>query len=154
MAINDLLKVSSFNIQFKDSKSLELMVTSTNLPGFTLGGLDISRPVVKDSRPGDSLTFNDLSLTVLCDEDLNAYKEIYTYIIKSANPNTGELDISSPVFDSTLFLMTNKNNVQHKIVFYNSFFKEIGDLQFETTSSEDEQLTFTIGLGFSFFNFI
>lgn len=147
-------KVNSFIVQFKDQKTLELMVTSANIPGFTLGEIEIGRPVVKDKRPGDSLTYNDLSITVLCDEKLAAYKEIYEYLILSANPNTGDLEISDNVFDCSVQLLTNKNNYQHKIYFYNAFIKSISDIQLETTTTEGEAATFTVDLGFSFFNFI
>jgi len=146
-------KVNNFIIQFKDQKNLELMVNACNFPGFSLGQIDIPRPVVKDQRPGDSLTFNDLSLTIICDEDLKAYKEIYSYLILSANPNTGRLNISDSVFDCYLDLTTNKNNVKHKLHFYNAFIKSVSDIQLESTTSEGEAPTFTAEMAYSFFTF-
>lgn len=153
MAINDYLKSSSFLIQFKDQRRLELMVTGVNLPGFTLGEILLSRPVVTDKRPGDHIDFNDLSLTIICDEDLKAFTEIVSSIILSANPNTGDLEISKTVFDATLFLTTNKNNIQHKVHFYNCYFKSISDLPFESTSDDEAHVTFNAELGYSFYNF-
>lgn len=153
MSVIDFLKINSFAIQFKDKRSLELMVTSANIPGFTLGQLEMGRPVVKDKRPGDTLEYNDLTVQVLCDEDLKAFEDIYTSIILAANPNSGELEISDSVFDCTLFLTTNKNNIQKKIHFYNAFFKSVGDLQMESTTTEGEQITFSVDLGYSFYNF-
>lgn len=129
------------------------MVTAANVPGFTLGQIELPRPVVKDKRPGDSLEYNDLSITVVCDEKLKAFKEIYSAIVLSANPNTGDLEINKTVFDCDLFLTTNKNNIQSHIHFYNAFFKGVGDLQLETTTSEGEQVTFTVDIGYSFYNF-
>lgn len=153
MAVTDLLKVSNFSIQFKDSKKLELMVANTNLPGFSLNTMTLNRPVVDDKRPGGQLEYSDLTLTVMCDEDLNAFKEIYTYLVLSANPNTGDLEINRNVFDSVLFLLTNKNNTQHKVHFYNCFFTSVGDLRFESTAPEAEHITFDISLQYSFYNF-
>lgn len=149
----DLLKVNSFNMQFSNQKSLELMVTSVNLPGFTLGQMNFGRPVVKDKRPGDSLEYNDLNITILCDEQLKAFEEIYHYLILSANPNTGSLEINDNIFQSTLMLTTNKNNVQRKVKFYNCFFTSIGDLQFESTTTDAEQITFQATLAYSFYDF-
>jgi hypothetical protein len=140
-------------MQFKDSQALELMTTEVNIPGLTLGELTIGRPVVRDLRNGDSLTYEDLNVTILCDEKFSAFKEIYNYIMKSSNPETAEIDVTYPIFDSTLFLTTNKNNVQHKINFYNCFFKNISGIQLNSGSTEEEQITFTIGLGYSYYLF-
>ena len=154
MAKTDLLKVNNFLIQFKDTKQLELMVTNSPLPGFSINPLTLSRPVVDDKRPGGQLTYTDLSLTVLCDEDLNAFKEIYSYLILAANPNTGDLEINKTVFDSTLFILTNKNNIQHKVYFYNCFFTRVGDLVFNSNATDADHITFDIDLSYSFYNFI
>lgn len=149
----NLFKVSNFILQFKNTKHLELMTTACNIPGFTLGELNISRPVIRDARPGDTLTYNDLNVTILTDEKLQAYKEIYDYIIMAANPDTADLNILDPVFDSVLLLTTNKNNIQHKITFYNSFFKSVSDIDLTSTSTEEEQVTFSISLGYSYHEF-
>jgi hypothetical protein len=150
----DLFKTGNFIIQFASQKKLELQVIVTALPGFNLGVLEMGRPVVKDVRPGDSLTYNDLSLTVLCDEDLKAFQEIYTSIVWAANPNTGDIQLSTDVtFDAQLFLTTNKNNIQHKVHFYNAFFKSVGDISLDSTSTDENYISFPADLGYSFYNF-
>lgn len=154
MSSINLFKVSSFNLQFKDSKTLELMTTGANIPGLTLGELNIGRPVIRDLRNGDSLTYDDLEVTVLCDEQLEGYKEIYDYIMLAANPNNGNITVEQPLFDSTLLLTTNKNNVHHKLNFYNCFFKRIGAINLTSSSSEEEQITYDITLGYSYFEFV
>lgn len=150
----NLFKISNFNIQFKDSYTLELMAIGANIPGLTLGELNISRPVVRDLRNGDSLSYDDLEVEILTDEELKAFKEIYDYIYKASNPDTADIDVVEPIFDSTLLLTTNKNNIQHKINFYNCFFKGISGIQLTSQSSEEEQVTFTITLGYSYYEFI
>lgn len=146
-------KINNFILQLSTQKSVELMVQACNIPGFTLGQIELGRPVVKDKRPGDTLEYNDLSVTIICDEELSAYKEIYNYLILSANPNTGELEVNENVFQATLMLTTNKNNVQHKLTFYNMFVKAVSDIQLESTTTEGEAPTFSIDLAYSFFNF-
>lgn len=153
MSIINLFKVSNFILQFKDQKQLELMTTEVNIPGITLGEISIGRPVIRDLRSGDSLIYDDLTVTVLCDESLAAFKEVYNYIMKSSDPNTGNIDVLYPIFDSTLYLTTNKNNVQHKFTFYNCFFKSIGSMTLTSASTEEEQITFTITLGYSYYLF-
>jgi len=153
MASTNLFKVSNFRMQFKDQNSLELMTTSVNFPGLSLGELRIDRPVVLDRRPGDSMTYDDLKITALCDETLEVYQEIYKYVVLSANPDNGDLNPFDPVFDSTLFLTTNKNNIQHKINFYNCFFKGISGVDMSSGSSDETHFQFDISLGFSYYLF-
>lgn len=153
MASTNLFKVSNFIIMFKNTPQLELMVQGANIPGLSLGVLDIARPVVTDHRPGDSLTYDDLRITALCDEDLIAYKEIYSYILSAAEPHHGNLDVYQPLFDCSMLLTTNKNNVSHKITYLNCFFKGIGEIGMSSTSEEEEQFTFDLEIGYSFFLF-
>ena len=153
MITTNLFKISNFIMQFKDSKQLELMVTASNIPGLTLGELTLSRPVVRDLRSGDSLTFDELSITALCDEAFGAYKEIYSYIISAANPFNANIDVTYPIFDSTLFLTTNKNNIKHEIKFFNCFFKSIGGINLNSSSNDETPFTFDIALGYSYYLF-
>jgi hypothetical protein len=153
MSIINLFKISNFVLNFKDSKQLELMTVGCNIPGITLGDLIMNRPVIRDYRNGDSLTYDDLTVTVLCDEKLSAFKEIYDYIMLASNPETADIKVVEPIFDSTLHLTTNKNNFQHKLRFYNCFFKSVSSIQLSSASSEEEQITFDISLGFSYYLF-
>jgi hypothetical protein len=153
MSKTNLFKVSNFNLNLKDQEAIELMTVEVNIPGITLGELNIGRPVVRDLRNGDSLTYDDLVVTVLCDEELMAFKEVYQYMMKAADPETADIDVVYPVFDSTLLITTNKNNIQHKLTFYNCFFKNIGAMQLTSQSSEEEQITFPLTLGFSYYLF-
>ena len=68
----------NFRIIFKQGlPAIELMVTATSIPGFGVSQLEFPRTGIMDKRPGDFLTFNDLSITVNCDEKLEIYKEIH-----------------------------------------------------------------------------
>lgn len=153
MSSTNLFKISNFRIQYKDSKTLELMTTGASIPGFSLGDLVIPRNVVTDKRPGDTLVYDDLIITALCDEELKAYKEVYDYIVLAANPINGKLTIDQPVFDATLFLTTNKNNIQHKINFYNCYFKGINSVELTSNTTEEEHFTITIMIGYTHFLF-
>jgi len=153
MASTNLFKVSNFIIQFKNAPQLELMCQSANIPGLSLGVLEIPRPVVIDHRPGDSLTYDDLRVTALCDEDLKAYKEIYSYILSAAEPERGNINVYQPLFDCSMLLTTNKNNISHKVTYLNCFFKSLGEIGMTSTSEEEDNFTFDIEIGYSFYLF-
>ena len=155
MSLNtNLFKTSNFRIQFKNATNVEFQVIDTAIPAITLGTHAIHRPTITDKRPGDHIEFDDLNITLICDEDLLAYQQIYTQLISTVDPDYGIMDPISNVFDATLFLTTNKNNLQHKILFKNAFFKQLGSLNLSTTTSNENHISFTSVIGYSFFDFV
>lgn len=151
---SSLFKESNFRLQLKQNMpALEVMVNVTNIPGFSTGQMEFKRPGIIDKRPGEHLAFEDLLLTVLCDEKLEAYKEIHNYLLNISNPKTASIDPFEAIFDSSLLLTTNKNNLQHKITFYNCFFKTVGDINLTATTESDNQISFQLTLGYSYFIF-
>lgn len=149
-----LFKESNFSILFKDGlPAIEVMLTTTSIPGFSLEQIEIPRPGITDKRPGSHLTFNDLSVTVNCDEKLEVYKQIHNYLLTASNPHTANYDNTYPIFDGILLLTTNKNNVQHKITFYDCFFKSIGAVQLQSTTTDDHLVTFNMDIGYVYYDF-
>lgn len=149
-----LFKESNFRLQLKQNMpALEVMVNVTNIPGFGIGQMEFKRPGIIDKRPGEHLSFEDLIITVLCDEKLEAYKEIHNYLLITSNPQIASIDPFQGIFDSTLLLTTNKNNLQHKIRFFNCFFKNVGDISLTATTDTDNQVSFQVTLGYSYFSF-
>lgn len=149
----NLLKNCSFAIVLKDNqKTLEFTVQEAALPGMQLGEMPIGHMSQMQRRPGDNITWNPLSLQVVCDEKLKAFREAYAFIRATKDPETSYINPFT-VFDAILFTTSNKNNIEHKIHFKNAWIQSIGDLQFTATSSEDEQMVFTIELIYDYYEF-
>jgi hypothetical protein len=153
MSVLNLFKSCNFRISLKDQKAIELMVQEVNLPGITLGQMDLGWQSMKDKRTGDAIDFNDLTLQIILDEDLNTFREIYSALILAHNPATNELEVKKQVFDGFLNLTTNKNNIQHSIHFYDAWIKSIDDIQLSHTTGEDEQLVCTLNIVYNFYLF-
>lgn len=95
-------------------------------------------------RPGDLLTFNDMSLTILMDEDYGTLQEIYDFMAvttKDMESNNLEWDSN---FTGVLYLSTNRNNLKKKIEFKNCWFKDMNDVVLSTTLTEDTPVLITI----------
>lgn len=152
MAVYDWLKVSNFEIILHpQSQKLELMVQEVNIPGFTLGDIHIGHPSQSFHHIGDDINWNPLVLTVLCDEDLDAYVQCYNLITKTKNPKTGELVIDVIKFDGVLFITTNKNNTQYRFFFKDCWIFDLSDLRVSTTSSDAEHINFTVTIYYDYF---
>ena len=153
MANTNLFKSCNFRITLNTEKQIELMVQEVNLPGYSIGQLENRWQSMVDKRPGDSMEFNDLTLTILVDEQLEIYKEIYKSLVYSHNPVTNTLQITKQIFDGYLFLLTNKNNLQHMIHFYDCWIKSLDDIQLSHSTSEDEQLVLTMTIAYNYYMF-
>lgn len=150
----NLLKNENFTfILNNEFKTLEFFVQEVNIPGVNLGEIQINHLSQNQKRVGDTLNYSQLNVTVICDEKLKAFQEVYNYLIRLKNPETGILDIEKAYFNGNLILTTNKNNPLLNIVFYNCWINSISDLQLVTTNTEANVLTFTITMNFDYYEF-
>lgn len=150
-----LLKQSSFVIILKQELNrIEFMVQEAALPGMQLGEMPVYHMSQAQQRPGDNITWNLLSLSVVTDEKLMSFKQAWQFITKVKNPETGIMDNVEQPFDAELHILTNKNNVSHKIKFHDAWIQSIGDLQFTQQTTEDEPVVFNLELQYDYYEFI
>jgi len=71
-------------IQFKFTcaklPTVEFFCQTANIPGITLGTADVETPLKSIPFPGDKLTYGDLNVSFLVDENLNNYKELHDWL--------------------------------------------------------------------------
>lgn len=148
------LKACSFRIILKkEAKEIEFVVQAANLPGFSLGEMPVAWMAQNQRRPGDNLTWTPLALTLVCDENLQAFKNAHNLMMRLKDPETGFLGDASELFDAKLVILTNKNNLQHVVTFYDSWIQTVGDLSFSHTTPDDAQLSFDINLVYDYYKF-
>ena len=153
MAYHDLFKTSNWQIQLKDQTHVEFFCQEAAIPGITIGTIANRYQSMDDKRPGDSINFNDLTLTIICDEDLSAFKEILKYLNMTHDVRTNEIQVQPEVFDSYLYITTNKNNIQYKLHFYDMWIESISDLVLQTITGDDNSISFTVGLKYNYYTF-
>jgi hypothetical protein len=149
---SDFLKSSSFRIVLeKPEAAIEFFVQEAILPGWQIGELNVAWMAQNQQRPGDEIVWNQLNMTVLCDEALEAWKACHRYCLRIKNPETGELGGPEETFDGKLIILTNKNNLSHEITFHDAWIQNVSDLQFSNTTSEDEPMTFTMDIQYDYY---
>ena len=71
-------------IQFKFTcvklPKVEFFCQTANIPGITLGTADVETSLKSIPFPGDKLTYGDLNVSFLVDENLNNYKELHDWL--------------------------------------------------------------------------
>ena len=60
--------------------TVEFFCQTANIPGITLGTADVETPLKNIPMPGDKLTYGDLNVSFLVDENLNNYKELHDWM--------------------------------------------------------------------------
>lgn len=130
-----------------------------NLTGFYLQS--ISLPGVSFSHPeiggrngarftvnSDTVTYGDLSFTILADEKFLVYEELMNIVRDQIDIETGEF--TQKVFDLWITVTDNLGNDVMKWDFKNAKIESIGDIQYDYS---DEETSFTIDMTLKFDTF-
>ena len=174
---------SPVQFRFKCTKLplVEFFCQSANIPGIGLGEASMATPLKDISIPGEKVTYQDLAISFLVDENLNNYKEIHDWIIGIGFPQnhtqfsdlralssdrfpgttastaaTGT-SIAKPLpeggiySDATLTILNSKNIAKTEIRFQNVFPTSIGSLSYDVKASDVDYLQ--VQASFSYMNY-
>ena len=174
---------SPVQFRFKCAKlpEVEFFCQTANIPGIRLGQAEQQTPLKNIPLPGDKITFSDLSISFLVDENLNNYKEIHDWILGLGFPQShtqfsnlratgsdrfpGSVSGSAPretvsapssdeggiYSDATLTILNSKNIAKTEIRFQNVFPTVIGSLSYDVKASDIDYLQTTAS--FSYINY-
>jgi hypothetical protein len=127
--------------------NLEFFCVSATLPDLSIGEVEGNVKQYKGYFTGD-VTFGGLSLTVAVDEDLKVYQELFEWIIN--NRDSGK----PTVYDATLVILTNHQNINKQIQFKNLFCTSVAALEFSTQSTDVEYLQAAVEFRYDEFKFV
>ena len=175
----DFANNNQFRFQLLKVPNVEYFVTAVNLPGISsTGDASITTPLTSVHFMGDTLEFEDLTLTFLCNEALENYREIHDWMIgigfpknrqqftdavnseQEMNPiqskitnakTTGKPSVL--ISDATLTILTNKNNPSLRVNFKNCFPTSLSGLDYTTQNTDTEQLTATVTFKYDLYEF-
>lgn len=110
---------------------------------------------------GNQIVNGSVTVDVLMDENMEAYKEIYDWMSRmtderhkpaSARFANARDAIPTSYCDISLSILTSSNNPNKEILYKNAFPTSLGDIQFNTTST-GEYITFPVTFRFDYFEF-
>jgi len=177
---------SPVQFRFKCSKlpKVEFFCQSANIPGIGLGEAEIDTPLKTIPIPGDKVTYQDLAISFLVDENLENYKEIHDWIIglgfpqnhtqfsdlratssdrfpgtSSSNAITGQatadpLPESGMYSDATLTVLNSKNIAVTEIRFHNIFPTSLGSLSYDVKASDVDYLTTAVDFSYMYYEIV
>jgi len=141
---------TNFKCGSESLKLLPFFVTTINIPGITtdiqtIGG----RGGAAANFSPANLTFNNLSIEVLVDEDYKIFEEI----ISSVHINVENDSFENKYFDFWMELNNDMGKKVMKIEFYNCLIDSIGDLSLATNDDSTEN-TFSVEIKFDYYKII
>ena len=157
MAINNqpenlnLLQTVAFETNFQRIPNCSYFCQRVSIPGMVVGSAIQSTSFSDVPVEGDKITFDQLNISFLVDEDLQNYQEIYSWLVSISFPddftqftslkkvpeNTATDSISS---DVSVIIHTNKANPNYRITFKDVFPISLGAIDFDATVSSLEPI--------------
>ena len=77
----DYASPTQFKFSIAKLPKVEFFVSTVNIPGIQLGSCTQKTPLLDMPYPGDKLTYGDLNMTFLVDENLENYREIHGWLV-------------------------------------------------------------------------
>ena len=177
---------SPVQFRFKCTKlpQVEFFCQKANIPAIRLGLAEQKTPLKDIPIPGDKITFSDLQISFLVDENLNNYKEIHDWILGLGFPDRhqqfvdlqasssdrfpGSASASSPretvpspssseggiYSDATLTVLNSKNIAKTEIRFYNVFPHNLSGLDYDIQSADIEYLTANVDFSYMYYEIV
>jgi len=177
---------SPVQFRFKCSKlpKVEFFCQSANIPGIGLGEAEMDTPLKSIPFPGDKVTYQDLAISFLVDENLENFKEIHDWIIglgfpqnhtqfsdlratssdrfpgtSSSNAITGQatadpLPESGMYSDATLTVLNSKNIAVTEIRFHNIFPTSLGALSYDVKASDVNYLSAAVDFSYMYYEIV
>ena len=156
------LQPTSFKlvIDRENYPNLEYFCQNFTHPGMIINSVEVPfRKIAGVPFIGNSLTFNELNATIILDEDMTAYNEMYSWIrrvvdtsdVRAIDRNSIQIPTYS---DITLSILSSQNNESKQVKYHECAPVSLGDIVFESTATGTEFVTFVVAFRFTYFEFI
>ena len=157
----DYLKPNGFKFQIHNIPNVNYFCQAANIPNITLGVATQATTMSDIPYPGEKLTYGDLTIRFLIQENLKNYMELYNWLNGLGAPkdktaykewndrqryrfpgvNENRIGDKGNFSDATLFILDSDNNPNVKITFYDCFPINLEALDFDISSGTVDYLT-------------
>ena len=147
-------------IDRRNYPNLEFFCQNVTHPGMIMNPVELPvRRLAGLPFPGDTLTFNELSTNILLDENLESHTEMFDWIRRLLENNMFDRNpsgkSSQPNYaDITLSILSSHNNQTKQVRYIDCVPTSLGDINFESTSSGQEFITFAASFRFNYFELV
>lgn len=138
-----------FQFQLIKYPKVSFFCQSATIPGITLSVATQSTRFNAIPHPGDEISFQDLTIEFIVDENMTNYITLHNWVRKLGHPyslqDISELpgeDLEDKTYsDGVLFILDSNFRKKFKVVFNDLFPTDIGSLKFESTAENVQYFT-------------
>lgn len=178
----DYASPTQFKFNIIKLPKVEYFCTAVNIPSIALNFVTQVTPLKDIPYPGEKLTYGELLVTFMVDENLENYREIHGWLVGLGFPGdynqfnllqssgSDRFPTSQPtsslgkipnkvasqgstVSDATLMILTNKNNPILEVRFEDVFPVSVGQLQYNQQATDTQYLSVEVTFKYKVYNF-
>ena len=144
----NLTRVKNALLTIEGEKEMSYFLTTFNWPGMSIGTMPIANPFKAHNDPGNTLTYDELSVTCLISENFDNWKASVDWLKTATDGVTFSTATSGRMTKKagSIVLLTNNGNKFGDIIINNMFPTTIGSVSFDIQSVEPTPLTFDMTL--------
>ena len=162
----NFLSPVGFKFVMSRTPNVDYFCQSASIPEVSIGAREISTPVKDYTVPGDKMTFGDLNLRFLVNEDLDNYFEIYKWLKGLTNPmNTGDFqkylatvdekgrdsDFTKSMSDARLLVLNSNYQSIASVNFFNIFPTSLTTLEFDASVTDINYFTAEVNFKYTIY---
>jgi hypothetical protein len=137
----NLLTPVGFKLELELFRGVDFFCQRANLPGIDMPSTEVptrfrNYPII----PGGGVSYDDLSLSFLVDEELINYKSIHDWITKNGVANEHS-DVEEQYSNAQLHILTSNFNTNHIIDYERIFPISLTPLEFDAGVEDPEYFT-------------
>ena len=153
----NFLSPVEFQLVLNRLPNVEFFLQGANIPGISSSGTERPSPFKTINEPGDKIAYDDFTVTVVCDEDMVAFREVSDWLVALTYPDnfqqyaslTPAPDGAGKKSDGSLVVLNSNKNANVKINFTDLFPVSVSGLQLNTAESDLTPPTFEITFKYS-----
>ena len=137
-----------FKFQLNNFPEVNYFVQSASLPGVSISSISVPTPLKAIDIAGDEVTFEELSIKFIVDENMKNWLSIYDWIIGLGFPTPegqakyAKLAIASELTtDATLTVLTSNMNAQINFRFRECFPTGLSSIAFDSGGTDIDYVT-------------
>lgn len=151
----NFLSPTGFRFQLDIVPHVDFYCQQANLPGISLAEVQVNTPVNPLYFHGDTVTYEELTIQFICDENMVNFKEMHDWIISMGAPQNPkeqfEPQKSKRYSDGVLTILTGSNVPQIRYKFKDCFPTSLQGVQFDVTQADIQYLTTTASFRYNYF---
>ena len=162
------LSPNGFNFTIQKIPSVNFFCQQVNLPGLTFGDPSFATPFVSVPIPGDHITYDNLAVNFLIDENMENYRAIWNWIIALGFPQSydqyvtfinadqsGALsELAKNYSDGLLEILGGSNTKVATVQFVDMFPIALDTVLFQSTNQDVPYIVGQATFRYSYYKFI